>query len=162
MNYKFLIKQGPTFQGWNSFFGVFIMLIGGILISNVFADMGFVSVIRKVSGILVFAIGLQLFLFIQGVILDSKSKRLKIYYFLFFRLGYWIDISTFDCFEIEKYESAETRGVVTAFATVRTKYYDLYLTKTGHSDRILLKSCASIEYAEALRDEIEAYLEMKG
>ena len=74
MNYKFLIKQGPTFHGWNSFFGVFIMLIGGILFSNVFADMGFVSVIRKVSGILVFAIGLQLFLFIQGVILDSKSK----------------------------------------------------------------------------------------
>lgn len=158
MKYKFVINQGPTFQGWNSFVGFFILAIGVILFSNVFSDSGISTIVRKVSGILVFIIGLQLFLFIQGVVIDAENKRLKSYYFVFFRMGDWIDISAFDSFYIEKFDSTETRGVVTAFATVRTKYYDLYLTRIGHSERILLKSCSTIEYAEELKEEIKQYL----
>lgn len=109
---------------------------------------------------IIILIGLQLFLFIQGVILDAETKKLKRYYFIFFRFGNWIDISAYDGFSIERFESTETRGVVTAFATVSTKYYDLFLTQTGHAEKILLKSCSSIEYAEELKIEVCEYLHL--
>jgi hypothetical protein len=91
---RFHISQGTTFTGSLPYFGLLLILAGGV-------TMGFGGSeelpVLLVAGAPLVLLGILLFLNIRGVTIDPRQHRVRIYqHLLFVKVGAWIPIERFD------------------------------------------------------------------
>jgi hypothetical protein len=94
------IGKGSTFAGKSPYLGVPLLMIGCVMtVAGMIDDLILIPI-----GLALAAAGLVVFMKIKGVTIDPQEGRLRIYEnYLLFRLGRWMDPSTYDRILVKRY-----------------------------------------------------------
>jgi len=130
------IDYSPTFSGFVSFLGFFVIAIGMISIGAVIN----LSIVWIFFTIPISTIGVLMMLNLKGVLLDYSNKKIKFYKsFLFFNIGEWRSIDKFT--KIQIFYDHEIRG--------------------GNVRRGRFHTTKLVSYEICLIDEVEGKLALK-
>lgn len=112
--------------------------------------------------LILFPIGLSIFLSIKGILIDVENNRVKEYFnFLFLKIGTWESLDQFQKIILTRTNQSQVLTTRATISTVNTKTFDIYLCNESFSNEKHLKEFTDYNEAKDFLDKYASFLNLE-